>query len=104
MLPEAPQPTANLPALPNTYYVSQDITLTRQEVIAALSAAVLARAGELARFGAPRLRSLALDAKISIHGADIAAVIATVEAPLEPSLVAALAALPTAKEQVRDAA
>jgi hypothetical protein len=83
-----------LPALRDTYYVTQDIALSRQEVIAALSAAVLARAGELARFGAPRLRNLALDARVSANGADIAGVVATVEAPLEAGLVAALVALP----------
>ncbi len=97
MAPQAaqvPPSTTNLPAIRDTYYVSQDISLSRQEVIAALTVAVLARAGELARFGQPRLRSMALDACVTANGADIAAVVATVEAPLEPNLVAALAAIP----------
>jgi len=75
----------------NPYFVSQRISLSRNDVIDALRAAVLSRAGELARFGEPNVRQLALDAKVSQNaGVDILGVVATVEAQLDAALVAAL--------------
>jgi hypothetical protein len=77
------------------YFVSQRITLSREEVVAALSAAVLARSGELARFGTPRLCSLELDAKVLPGaGVDVVGLVATVEAQLDAGLVAALSGAP----------
>ena len=74
----------------NALTVSQEIRLTRQEVVDILAAAVLTNADSLARFGEKRLRSLALDARVVNGAVEIAGVVAVVEAQLDPRLVAAL--------------
>ena len=72
-------------------FVSQQVTLDRAEVIAALAEAVLAKATELSRFGEPRLRNLALDATVGEGDAvDIVGVVAVIEAPLDPAVLALL--------------
>jgi hypothetical protein len=89
---EKPMAPKDLPAADEPYFVSRTITLNRQEVIEALTAAVLARAGGVARFGPPRLRNMTVDAQVTDGTADIAGVVASVEAPLDPAVVAALEA------------
>jgi hypothetical protein len=91
--PSAPD-KANL-VEPNTFFVSQRVALSRAEVIAALSAAALARAVELARVGEPVLRNLTLDAKILPDGGvEILGVLATAEVQIDARAVAALPARP----------
>jgi hypothetical protein len=75
----------------DVFLISQEVTLTRQDVVNALTSAVLARAGQLSRLGTTRLRSLDLDAQVTTNGTEIAGVVATVEARLDPSVVSALA-------------
>ncbi len=78
-------------AEPALRFVSQQVTLDRAEVVAALGEAVLAKATELSRFGEPRLRDLVVDATIGEGDAvDIVGVIATIEAPLDPAVLALL--------------
>ena len=85
------QDKANL-VEPGVFFVSQRIALSRADVIAALSAAALARAVELARIGEPVLRNLALDAKVQPEGeVEVLGVVATAEVQLD---VRAMAALP----------
>ena len=93
------QDKANL-VEPGVFSVSQRIALSRAEVIAALSAAVLARAVELARVGEPVLRNLVLDAKILPDGGvEVLGVVATAEAQLDARAMAALPARPAPAAQ-----
>jgi hypothetical protein len=78
-------------ATPDVFVLTQEITLTRQDVVDALTVAVLARANHLARLGTTRMRSLELDAQVNTNGTEIAGVVATVEARIDPAVVSALA-------------
>jgi hypothetical protein len=84
---DAPAPQLTSPS--KTFYVTEHVTLGREEVFAILRAAVLARAEDLTRFGETSIRSLALDAHVTAAGAvEVAGVSATLEARLDPGAAA----------------
>jgi hypothetical protein len=87
-----PHPATDVPAPParsKTFFVTEHVSLSKEEVFAILRSAVLARAAELAQFGETSIRTLELDAQVTAAGAvEVAGLSAVLEARLDPEAAA----------------